>query len=685
MTDLWMRTTPEETEGIRREAEGELKAGYFAVLERSRPFNSEMTRCPTEEEACLWQLEDEVRGFIDGFDQSTFPFLTNGDKQKITAAKRAATRSFDILRKSEENLKWRWETAPPPPEKQYISKYVAGLYRNMPPNRRNALLNRLGGKERPVGKLTRKPRIAIGRALGVRMHDVSEYWHDNEPENRDSFFGKHKQYFMALKAYKEVYINALMARREGRTDEEIALIDVHLDKLATENYKIMAVQLTVFALGVAKGIHHEMQDVERGRDQRLRASGEPYIEHPRRSVLRFVYHVLPFVLKNKSLGLTPLVAAIIVLALHDTLEDSVSDAETVLGKLATWIDNSDTSLHQLFKTLPDGTDVNQFVNKTLKSLHGYADLKLILEPALRVLNKNDKLSEEEAKMALWQNKFGKKTVKIVVSLVDKSMKQKVYEWAKEIDEADEAARKERASSGKVGSQKRWKHAYQGNLPGMGDDRPGKAIDLKDPPKRLKGKPLKSYEHFPHSDDAKLDEFLVRSYAIPACLDFGEEGKTDYPPTKMLKILMQTIRASKLEERMDNILTLKDGIHYQLRILRGTISRLISDVVFDASPVQREHLHNVVPFAIKETRDAFLKVLGSVEYSEVTDPSERDADIRMLAFLNGSLDAKPTELPEFVDPLDVLDDASLQGMRLYREKRAAFSSANVDTPKQGQVA
>jgi|GEM_PF-2711908 len=357
----------------RKDEEPHLKIGYHAMQAERWPMNQEINNCYDVDSAYYFHLEQthlRIRP------ETSFDALKDSipaeHQDRIEAIWKTLLEHQNKLSRKTRALRQYW-TNPP----RNSDKKSKNLVRNSP------IVIQATSQKAAIALISGDPRL--------------EKWQDTEETYRESVHHATKDFMTALR----VYLEELIENQDGK----YVLPKDHPERenIVIQNRYVQLLDATYMALCTAKAIHHEQPG------RRLRkAELKPAIFHPASVTLTAIRRVIPFIIEKTKLEVGPALIAIVT-AMHDTPEDADRTVEEVVTKLQQTIDHYDTSIpiNSGF-----GTPRDEFKRKLLDMMGPKNTTKT--RQALRVLNTDETLSEQEKKLAIEQNLAGRdKTMKVM--------------------------------------------------------------------------------------------------------------------------------------------------------------------------------------------------------------------------------------------------------------------------------
>lgn len=586
-----------------------LKACYAEHLQDSFPFRKDVMQCQDEAEAFWWSLQSH---FLEIDPELDFQNLN----QHISEAHRAQIQPvWHLLIANNRN----WHDA--------ISGLQAhwGKKPEISDLSVDEIITAARIQTHDAGLEIIKAVIAedTGGDASVEDHGNLREWQTTEKALRLNLFTSFKEYITNLRFYYELMLEsepmtkpapqdqraADMAQSAafGWTPETVAAetqapvatppkkarksvfprnnpsLKGTVKKLLEANRYSRVIDTVLHSIIIARGIHHE-QPPESGKDdKRVRKTGGAYIDHPWESQLFALKNYIPFLVKNERMGDHVFLSLLIVLAFHDTVEDSKYPLAETLGKIKAYLDNYDISIGQTVEFSPMGRKMSEFSKSVLDILIGNCDLDNVIGPCLRAMNKNDKLTTHEKIAAVSRGIFGR----------EKTMEL------------------------------------------LGDLAPEEKAWLEGAPTNSNGK-LKIADAFPASGNDAVDKFFVRVFAIADVRAAQQPGPEQ--SKKVFNEILETTYLAKLSERHHNTTTMEpDNFGYRRKNLRANARRLAAFGMLDwdagitnnlppdnittkpargvrnpKDPWKKKKTFNILPEFIRATLEEYQKLKTDVE-------------------------------------------------------------------------
>lgn len=537
------------------------------MLMRRHPFAKDTTASRIPEEAAFFEMEKQSTEVppeltFDALAPDISP-VHRARLKKIWSAVGIARNSWQ---KSARMLEAQWEAAPPLENKE-VQKIIDSVRVKIPENLQKAIAAGI--------TVVGDNADADGSAL--------ELWQSQEKGLRREYYENEKTFFVALRLYYEMLLESSPSIRDKKVEESarpyvdgipddkkdpntvLPLNHPRRKQIVIANRYLRVSDATHQGISLAKAMHHEQ-----GKGRLRKTEAVPYVYHPQEVAFMYSCDVVPFITEETSLKLNPAMGVAIA-ALHDVGEDTVLSVEALLSKVLAVMDRSDTRLDPVIES-GFGKDIINLKENVL-GLLSHPKTKKHFIHILKALSHTTVLNDQQKKRAFCENITGVKTMRKLFGLEKQSLKQK---WG--IDTTTEKLTKPSSST---------------------------------------------FTLYPHSEDEKLDLFLVR-----ASLLTGEER--------------QHALIVKCLDRSHNLSTI-DGKapEKQQKILRGTVTRLIAYAMLDCD-AEKYPLYNALPRLIDTTMNEYNRF--AQKYGDLMEPADREYIEQLVAW---EKEVKRFALPESI--------------------------------------
>lgn len=549
-----------------------LRVGYARMLHETYPFVEDFSDCNSREEAYFLYLQ--LRALEPSpslwFDRVSSLLLPE-DKKRVKDVWDVMVKAYRKWKDTAMWLKSQWLNAPMV-DNVLDDDLVEGGPVFIVPKYRNA-----------VKAVIADPTDVFGdESSAVELY----YWQCQEESFRSGYFRIFKEYVTALRLYYELLIERDKNYDPESGERETVIPrdnELYMETVCANRY-LRLVDASIHAISTGKSMHNEQKPELGKRDKRLRKSGEPYIFHPIEVTRAYIADVVPFVIEEPKLRFSFLVNAIIA-PVHDIAEDTRYSVEMVLRKLKSVVDSYDTSIEQI-SISAFGVEDGQFMEERLNLIFGTAEKK-ILGAVLRILSKNTKLTNDgdlnETRRGLVSNIAGPEKTHELLGLELNARKM-----------------------------------------------PLRSKEYKSRGIRRVSPKARTFNEFPVSHGAKMDEFLMRLVSITNSRDVRHFALITKVADRWHNI--KTIDSMPLEKRGD--------------YLRETTSRLLAYLMLDWDR-KKYPLYNLLPRLIEEAIYAYEQFANEANGSGLM--MECDAKyLKVLRKWQG--EATRYDLPEDVENL-----------------------------------
>lgn len=389
-----------------------------------------------------------------------------------------------------------------------------------------------------------------------------ELWKTTERALRGDHYRCCKELLRSLRFYIEIVIDYAQ-KVEDKTLLESVLFD---------NRHLRELDAILHACVVERSIHYNQRPQRGDKDKRERKTGGPYSDHPVEATLFLSRHYTAFAMAKKQLGSsTPFLAPTISEPCHDAAEDSRYTVKRVITTLRNELNHIDSSLPQQIDGTPQGKSVEDFLREVLPLMREFTDEE-VLTAVFRITNKNTVFTYDEAKKALERNIAGPDKTAAMLGITLDIPTQEPKDLTPE-------------------ERRRFSH-----LP----DRPLIATDYRTRKITKLGKPLETFTKFPDSHEPKMDQFLLRLFAI----SHASFQKSHHSSKRMA---FHTSILDKLGDRWHNTKNMEPKNYaYRLTTLRGNVSRLLAFIMLDLDK-DKYPLYNTLPEFIDLTLAEYEKL------------------------------------------------------------------------------
>lgn len=590
-----------------------LKACFGAELRRTAAgMNEDINLCRNEDYAYFWAKQKVYLESIDRYPTPDKIKVSHPDVGEFVDPLWDATqRAHGDFISSAAALKSHWDSCPAmelPEFSQDLTAKPSGYFD--------------GFDDKALHSLKAS---AIGRPyVPTTLHT----WKTTERALRGNHYRCCKELLRSLRFYLEIVIDYAQKVEDKQLLQSVLMDNRHLRELDG----------LLHASVVERTIHFNQRPQGEKKDKRERKTGGPYSDHPIEAALFLSRHYTAFVIKKPRLGSsTPFLAPTISEPCHDAPEDSRYSVGRVIGTLKAELNHVDSSLPQLLTRTPQGEEIDVFLRQVLPLMREFSD-EAVLEAVFRITNKNSVFTEDEIKAALQRNIAGpKKTHELLGFTLDTP-----------IEEPEGLSDRDKRRFAFLGSRPLFATAYR-----------ERGVD------KL-GQPLTTFQEFPESHEPKMDQFLLRLFAI-------SEASFKKDSHSLRKMAFHTSILDKIGDRWHNTKNMEPSNYkYRLTTLRGNVSRLLAFLMLDLNKYQYP-LYNTLPEFIDLTLNEYEKL--KAEWQELPDDKKNTIDWQPCD--NDHIDRLKTwkEEVDRYDLSEVLDPEVLALTTSYNAR--ALQAAEVD--------
>lgn len=372
--------SPADEISKRKSEDKSLKLGYMDMMLRMHPFNADIARCSSAENAFFLYLQQQHMEVPLDLQfrhlQEHIPEIHRARIGRIWQKLLEMKRNFIEARQI---LEEHWDNAPESEDEEAHSIINSSPFR--------------------IAKDMKKAILAV---ISGDFHDEEpdrpmipfEIWKRQDKTFRDNFFRSQKHYLVSMRIYYEMLIEKPL---DGGQDGPRVISPespLHFE-IVKENRYLKLIDAAVQAVSVAKAAHHAQESGRLRKVERV-----PYVFHPVSVMENLIVDVIIHTIEEERLSYNPVEGATEA-ALHDVGEDtelSLVDLNDFFSRLADVYDSRiDPVIESGFGLSRDKVKTKMLNLVTKKKAH-----RRIMK-VLRVLDVNtdiNKLSQDEKKRAV---------------------------------------------------------------------------------------------------------------------------------------------------------------------------------------------------------------------------------------------------------------------------------------------